>query len=490
MKKSQLLFLTTLIASISASSFAISLCEPPAVKGGYTNSPTCIVGIPTTDQAALKVIGAPYSEIPPYVAALEPVIDQNIQRYIFNDYYRYIDMPANQSFKWYITDGSPSTQKYFLITPMITDANSPPEMKITLNNFSDEYFANITNLMLNSSPNNSCSGSIFDGLICPNINDFFNTILPLAGEFHDKNTVKWLASATPQVVEVKTKKTTDGTEEAYLSVRYVETCSGAFLKNELGKYQVMSAGHCYYTGIDDGGPILWDSANINKVYVIGNNWKTSPYVAIQSGLTPTSGNIAPGFISKSKSSVISITDNDYAIVNIKPIDGSQGFSNITPFEISKAIVTSPTQYKMYVVGYGQNEPFKLFGDGGMLLPPTNPILLKQYYKSLSTPEALIGKQTYLTSSKSGEIFYAGNTKEVSTGYGDSGGPIFSVSHGKWFLNGHTLGGDGFSSNQIPNPNDPSKWLPSPGYFTSAYYLCTNSTLKSWLISLNLKCADE
>ncbi len=493
MSKSKLGLLSALVIGINASCFAMSLCENPVVSGAYTNSPTCVPAIETTNQAALGKIGAPYSATPPYVAALEPVIDQGSQRYINSYYYRYINFPVGQTFKWYLNDGDPATQPYLLITPIMQD--SSPKLTISLEGFSSSQFADLTTDNLGDSKG-SCSGSLFTSYTCPTLNDFLNAIKPLASLLGMSNTVNLLAAlpTTQQAINVQSS-TTDGTVGAYLSVRYIETCSGGLIAGKM----VMTAGHCYYD--NDGSSVLWDSANVNKVFVIGNNWQTSPYVAIQDDLTPTSGNIAPGYSEGG--------DTDYAIVKIKTIPSYQSFEDIQPFQVSSTLVTSPTQYKMYQVGFGQTEPFPVYDSNGNYAPPpknASPELLTQFYKSISNPVALLGEQTLFDGSsqpKSGNNvcafedgvnnlawICAGNTNEPAGGYGDSGGPLFSVnSDNMWILHGHFDATLGFDQNEIPNQNKPGTWSPQADGFLSTYYLCTNPALKAWVNGLGVTCND-
>ena len=493
MPKFKLFTIACILATGASSIFAMSLCEKPAATGtgSYTNSPTCVAATETTNKSALAEIGAPYSDTPPYVAALEPVLDQDIQRYIFNSYYRYINFPVGQSFTWYLNDGDPSASPQVIITPV--SGSDQPEIEFKLQNvFNSQSSLDLPyldNLLQESS---KCNGSIFSSYTCPTINDYFSivkTLLPELSKLDPKvlspqeekellSTINFLGQLSSPAVEAES--TSDG---PYLSVRYVETCSGGLISNGStadGMGKVFTAGHCYYGGGNSEGD--WDSANTHKVFVIGNNWQTSPYVAIASGLTPNSGNIAPGYAEGA--------DTDYAIVNIKTIPGYTSFANIKPFEISSERITAANAPKMFQVGFGQTEPFTLFNNGAPLPPPSTTALREQYLKSMSSPVALLGQHTFQANGEaagnsnwdcndaSGAYLCAGNTQEPAGGYGDSGGPLFSVDNGdNWYLYGHFDVG-GFDRNQ------------SPGGFNSTYYLCSNPALKKWINSLDVTCVDE
>jgi hypothetical protein len=86
MRKINKLIITLAIASTSLSGFSVSLCENPAVPGGYTKSPNCVAGIPSTETNV------------PYVAILEATVDQSDASGIFNSHVRYIDMPVGKPF--------------------------------------------------------------------------------------------------------------------------------------------------------------------------------------------------------------------------------------------------------------------------------------------------------------------------------------------------------------------------------------------------------
>ena len=298
---------------LSDSSFSMTLCQDPVVAGGYINSPTCVAATDASDEEALQGKGLPYRELSPYIATLEPVLDQNQKRYIFNAYYRYIDLAVDESFKWYLDDGDPDQQAYVEITPSLI--NGQPQIKFDIKNLAQIRMLPGALVVSDS----VCTGSIVSGYECPSFNDFLSKMVLFAKVLGVEQTLNYLSELSPdEALEVKEKTMEDGSKKAYLSIRYVQTCSGSLLAG--GK--IMSAGHCYYNVSNDE----WDSANIHKVYIAGNDWQSSPYVAMAHDLSPHSHSIAPNYKGGSPT--------DYAIVNTETIEGYESFDSIEAFEIS------------------------------------------------------------------------------------------------------------------------------------------------------------
>ncbi|WP_119343211.1 trypsin-like serine protease [Facilibium subflavum] len=459
-------FLTT-----GTNASAVSLCKDPVVSGSYQKSPNCVAGIPEKNTQM------------PFVAILEPVIDQSDQSDIYNANIRYIDLPVGQSFDWYLSDGDPESTAYIEIQPVLIESQSKMQF----------YFKNVlsakTLLKLSQSIAlaSSCTGNILSGYTCDNLEDFFNTISPIAKAMGFSSTLAWLTGLDKPAMLTQTKDTVSGTKGVYLSLRYIQTCSGGLLASG----QVLTAAHCYYDWDNDDQQWLWSSANLHKRYIIGNNWQTSNNIASSSALTPQSNNIAPGFLitKNQKATDIDLT-KDYAIVTL-----DQSFDNISGFSITPMPISN--QDNTYAAGFGMTEPFQ------SNIPPKNPLAQKQYYSSLSSAAALVTPATFIDSQtclndysaigqslqEPSQLMCAGSIQEAALCAGDSGAPLYSIDDTtqKMILHGHFEGSPIQCTNSAPKKSNADEWGVLPGLYVPTNKLCTEESLENWINSLGIHC---
>ena len=444
----RLVLVSYLLFMVPMMALAITLCKAQPGSDVFNFVESC-----------LKGSSAPLPATPPFVAILEPALEQDDNLLYMNaSNYRYIDFPAGKAYQYKVYNDNPSQALTFSIEPVARGNQACLQLSVGGNDKVFESFLKTVN----------------NPKLCHDFSGVLNAIEPLFESFfpsYSKTSNDWKA-VTPSLIQAKRSG-----EQAYLSVRYVHVCTGTLVSNN----KVLTAAHCV---LDlKQSPAVIDPSALHDVVVVGQNWKYSPYLSsIDASQLTTRAAVALGYATTINES------NDFAMLTLtQPIDTSVSPAKIANMLPSKELVTKVAGFGMTESMKGDRLPSDKTAKAKMLAAVSSVGLLhgsntimpnvmcQHYYALAGLPQQEKGFD---------HLICAGMISEPAFCEGDSGGPLFIVNDNAQYTLYGVVSGKGKqcqNSGFIKNTSTP---VSVPGLYAPVYSLCHSK----WLNDHGLSCA--
>ncbi|MDF1760573.1 MAG: trypsin-like serine protease [Coxiellaceae bacterium] len=437
-----------LLLAVPMMALAITLCKAQPGSNLFTYVESC-----------LKGSSAPLPATPPFVAILEPALEQDDNLLSMNtSNYRYIDLPAGKAYQYAAYNDDPNQAVTFGIEPVVRGSQACLQLSISGNQKAFEPFLKVIN----------------NPKICHDFSGLLNAIEPVFKVFSPSyvKTINAWKAITPALIQAKVSG-----QLAYLSVRYVQVCTGTLVSNN----KVLTAAHCV---LDlKQSPAVIDPSALHDVVVVGHNWKNSPYLsAIDSSQLTTKSAVVPDYPTTVNES------HDFALLTLlHPIDSSVVPAKLANTFPGKGLVTK-------VAGFGMTEPM----ESNQL--PSNATVKAKVLAAMSSETLLHGANTVMPNAMCQNYYTAAGLPIQEAGFdrlicagmmsepafcaGDSGGPLFVVNDNAEYTLYAVVSGKGMQCQNAGFIKNTSTPVSVPGLYAPVYSVCQSA----WLKGHGLSCA--